>query len=158
MDDVAVARALHVLAIVVWIGGVSMVTTVLLPMVRGLDAPDRVRTFEAVERRFSLQARLSVLLAGLTGFYMLVRLDAWDRFASLSYWWMHAMVLVWSIFAGLLFVVEPLILHRRFAARAEARPDSTFRLMGRLHWGLLVLSALTILGAVAGSHGLRFFG
>ena len=38
MDDVAVARALHVLSIVLWIGGVGFVTTVLLPGVRRLEA------------------------------------------------------------------------------------------------------------------------
>jgi len=39
MDDVTVARALHVLSIVLWIGGVGFVTTVLLPGVRRLKAP-----------------------------------------------------------------------------------------------------------------------
>lgn len=34
MDDVIAARALHVLAVVIWIGGVSMATTVMLPAVR----------------------------------------------------------------------------------------------------------------------------
>jgi uncharacterized membrane protein len=34
MDDVLIARALHVLAVVIWIGGVAMVTTVVLPAVR----------------------------------------------------------------------------------------------------------------------------
>lgn len=33
MDDVVIARALHVLAVVIWIGGVSMATTVVLPAV-----------------------------------------------------------------------------------------------------------------------------
>ena len=31
MDDVTVARALHVLAVVHWIGGVAIVTLVILP-------------------------------------------------------------------------------------------------------------------------------
>jgi uncharacterized membrane protein len=34
MDDLAVARTIHVLAVVLWIGGVAMVTTILLPAVR----------------------------------------------------------------------------------------------------------------------------
>jgi hypothetical protein len=46
-------------------------------------------------------------VAGLTGLNMLVRMDLWDRFTSRSYWWMYAMVLVWLIFATMLFVVEP---------------------------------------------------
>ena len=36
MSDLAFARALHVLAVVFWIGGVAMVTTVLLPATRRL--------------------------------------------------------------------------------------------------------------------------
>ena len=34
MDEIAIARALHVFAVVIWIGGVSFVTTALLPAVR----------------------------------------------------------------------------------------------------------------------------
>jgi hypothetical protein len=40
MDDIAIARAIHVFAVVVWIGGVAMVTTVVLPIVRrGREGP-----------------------------------------------------------------------------------------------------------------------
>lgn len=113
--------------------------------------------FEAVQSRFGTQARLGILLAGLSGFYMLGRMDAWDRFTSLPYWWMHAMLLVWLIFAAMLFVLEPLVLHRRFATRAKSNPDATFRTIHHFHVVLLALSLLTILGAVAGSHGLLLF-
>ncbi len=157
MADVAVARSLHVLAIVLWIGGLGLVTTVLLPALRRVPDPaQRIAVFEAVEGRFGAQARLSILLAGLSGLYMLVRMDAWYRFTLLSYWWMHAMVLIWLIFATMLFVLEPLVLHRRFAARARDNPDATLRTIHRFHIVLLALSLLTILGAVAGSHGLLF--
>ena len=36
IDDFALARALHVLALVHWIGGVAMVTTIVLPRARAL--------------------------------------------------------------------------------------------------------------------------
>jgi hypothetical protein len=58
----------------------------------------------------------------------------------------------------MLFVAEPLFLHRLFRARAERAPEATFTLITRLHRVLLGLSVLTILGAVAGAHGLSFFG
>ncbi len=158
MDDLTIARALHVLAIVLWIGGVGLVTTVLLPAIRRFPDPaQQIAGFEAVERRFGAQARISMAVAGLSGLYMLVRLDAWDRFASPPYWWMHAMVLVWLIFAIMLFVLEPFVLHRRFAARARRDPAGTLRVAQRFHLVLLGLSVLTILGAVAGSHGLLLF-
>ena len=71
MNDLAVARALHVAAILIWIGGVAMVTTVLLPAIRRLKgAAERQGFFEAMERRFAWQARAMTLLAGGTGFYM----------------------------------------------------------------------------------------
>ena len=88
---------------------------------------------------------------------MLVRMDAWYRFTSLPYWWMHAMVLVWLIFAAMLFVLEPLVLHRRLAARAKTSPDAAFRAIHLVHMVLLALSLLTILGTAAGSHGLLLF-
>jgi uncharacterized membrane protein len=157
MDEVAIARALHVLAVVLWIGGVGFVTTVLLPAVRRLRAPEeRLALFDAIERRFAWQARITTLLTGLTGLDMLIHLDLWDRFRSASYWWMDAMVLVWLLFTLMLFVAEPLLLHRRLTARAKAEPEATFRLVERLHRLLLTMSLITVLGAVAGSHGVLF--
>jgi hypothetical protein len=97
-------------------------------------------------------------LAGLTGFYMLVRLDLWDRFQSISYWWMHAMLGVWLLFTLMLFVAEPLFLHRWLLARAKTRPESTFELVERLHQILLALSLITLIGAVLGSHGVLVIG
>jgi hypothetical protein len=158
MDDVTLARAVHVLAIVVWIGGVAFVTTVLLPAVRRLKSPaERIGFFEKIERRFGSQSRLTTVLAGLSGLYLIYRLDLWGRFALPEFWWMHAMVGVWLLFSLLLFIAEPLFLHRWLRARAQAAPDSTFRLVEWLHWVLLSLSILTIFGAVAGSHGAVLF-
>jgi uncharacterized membrane protein len=154
MDDLAIARAIHVLAVVMWIGGVGFVTTVLLPAVCRLErADERLAVFDRLERRFAWQARVTTLLAGLSGLHMVARLDLWDRFLDARYWWMHAMVLVWLLFTVMLFVLEPAFLHRWFVDRAARAPDRTFRLIQRLHWALLTVSLATVLGAVAGSHG-----
>nr|WP_295742410.1 hypothetical protein [uncultured Acidocella sp.] len=154
MNDVIAARALHVLAVVIWIGGVSMATTVVLPAVRRGDlGEDRLAAFQAIERRFVWQARTAIALVGLTGFYMVWRLDLWDRFRSLRFWWMHAMVGVWLLFTFVLFIAEPFILHRHFRGWATAHPAVAFAWLHRAHWVLLGLSVATILGAVAGSQG-----
>ena len=153
----ALARALHVLAVVVWVGGVAMVTSVVLPAARRMAKPeDRIAFFEMVERRFAFEARIATVLAGATGFYMAYRLDLWERFFDPGFWWMHAMVAVWAIFTLVLFVLEPLFLHRWFLQRAKRDPDGTFRLVERLHWLLLTLSLITVFGAVAGAHGAFF--
>ncbi|HUN48219.1 MAG TPA: hypothetical protein VMU85_16935 [Stellaceae bacterium] len=159
MDDVAIARAVHVLAVVLWIGGVGMVTTVVLPAaVRRGSTAARLAFFDAIERRFAWQARISVLLAGASGLYMVARLDLWSSFLSADYWWLDAMVAVWTIFALMLFVAEPLFLERWLRARALRAPGPTFALIRGLHWLLLILSLITVFGAVAGSHGVSFFG
>ncbi len=156
MEGLAIARALHVLAIVWWIGGVAMVTTVLLP--NATRSEDGLALFEKAERRFSLQAKIATLLAGASGFYMVERLQLWPRFAMPGYWWMGAMVGVWLLFSIVLFVAEPLFLDRWFRRRAAADPRAALRLAQRFHWVMLLLSLATIFGAVAGSHGVLFFG
>ncbi len=157
MDLFVLARALHVLAIVHWIGGVAMVTAVILPAVRRrASAEERMALFEGIEGRVAAQARISTLVAGLTGLYMTYELDAWDRFLDAGSWWMHAMVLVWAVFTFMLFVAEPLFLHRWFHEQAERRPEWTFALVQRLHWVLLTISAITVFAAVLGAHGMLY--
>lgn len=154
MDDIAIARTLHVLAVVHWIGGVALVTLVILPAIRSLVEPDRrLASFEAFEGRFATQARASVALAGLSGFYMTWRLDAWRLFIEPATWWMMSMLLVWVAFAVVLYVAEPLFLHAWLRRRAAHDPDAAFRMVQRAHYVLLAAASATVGGAVLGGHG-----
>ncbi len=137
IDDVALARAIHVLALVHWIGGVAVVTTIVLPHARALrDAKDAVAAFEAFERRFASQVRVSILLVGLSGLYMLAKLDAWDRFQYAAFWWLDLMVAVGRF--------------REFALRDKNR---AFAAAMRFHAAALLLSAFAIVAGVLGAHG-----
>lgn len=154
MDDVTLARAFHVLAIVHWIGGMAFVTLVVLPAARDTADPrEGLALFESVEGRFSPQVRLSVPLAGLSGFYMAERLDAWPRFLDPAQWWLGAMVLLWLLFMTVLFVVEPAIGPRLLEA-GRSDPEGLLRCVARVHWLLLGASAVVAGGAVLGAHGL----
>jgi len=153
-DAFILARVLHVLGVVAWIGGVAFVTTVLLPALRHLDrADDRLALFERLEGRFALQARITTLITGLSGFYMLHFLQAWSRYADPRYAWIHLMTAVWAIFTLVLFVLEPLFLHRWFHELAQRDDARAFRLVQRMHVVLLTLSLLAVAGGVAGAHG-----
>ena len=99
-----------------------------------------------------LWIRIWVLLAGASGFWMTWRADLWSRFLDAHFWWMHAMVLVWLLFMIMLFVLEPLVLHRRMAESHD--PERDFARMQRVHLVLNILGIITVMGAVAGSHGL----
>ena len=155
IDWGSLARAIHIVAVVGWIGGVSLVTTVLLPALKRKPPGAWLHDFDEIESRFAAQARIAVLLVLLSGLYMLYTYDLWDRFAEARYWWMHLMVGIWLIFAGMLFVIEPLTM--RHKSRGQRRDWLARASLSRLLWMhrlLLALSLIAIFAAVGGSHGL----
>jgi len=62
-------------------------------------------------------------------------------------------VAVWAIFTMMLFIAEPLFLHRWFLERAQRDPEGTFRRIERMHWVLLTISLVTVAGAAPEVHG-----
>ena len=154
MDIITLSRAAHVLAIVFWIGGVAFVTLVLLPALREEPPHLRVEMFERLERRFGRQAKIAVLVAGASGFYMTHALGGWGRFLEPSFWWMHAMLIIWLAFTVVLFVLEPLVLHDWFHRQAAIDPEKTFGRIERLHRLLLSASLIAVAAAVLGAHGM----
>jgi len=147
------ARAVHVLGVVLWIGGVGFIATVLLPALRRLpDARDGLVLFSAVEGRFKRQARIVTLITGLSGFLMLTVLHAWDRYLHPAFWWIHLMTFIWLVFTLILFVVEPYLINRQVQDSARRNPGRTLRLAHRLLSVLLTLSLIAIFGAVSAVH------
>jgi uncharacterized membrane protein len=154
IDALALARAIHVLALVHWIGGLAVVTTIVLPHARGLpDAKDAVAAFEAFERRFAFQVRISILLVGLSGAAMLTQLDAWNRFQDASFWWLDLMVAVWLLFALMVYVLEPLAIHRLFHEFALRDKNRAFTVAIELHAVALAISVFAIGAGVFGADG-----
>ncbi|NQZ53939.1 MAG: hypothetical protein HRT93_06770 [Piscirickettsiaceae bacterium] len=151
------ARSVHVLGVVAWIGGVAFVTTILIPsLIKITDSENRLELFEQLEGRFAFQARFVTLITGASGYYMLDIMNAWERYQHIQFWWMHLMTLIWGIFTLVLFVLEPLFLHRWFKEKAIKDSDGAFMWLHRMHKVLLSLSLLAIVGAVSGSHGFQF--
>ena len=153
IDDLNIARVVHVASVVGWIGGVWFVTFVVMPALRRSEPPPgRLAAFHKIEQGFAWQARVWVLLAGLSGFWMVWRADLWWRFVDPAYWWMGAMLALWLIFAVMLYIAEPMFLHRRMAA--SQTPEADFDRMVAIHRVLSVAALFTIFGAMAGTHGL----
>ena len=153
MDDFSLARAVHVVSVVMWIGGVAFVTTTAMPAIRAAEPPERrLAVFHRFEQRFVWQARIWVLLAGASGVWMTQCGGVWDRFSDPAFWWMHAMVAVWLVFFVMLFVIEPLVLQRRMTASTQ--PERDFDRMERMHRVVLALALTAVIGAAAGSRGL----
>ena len=84
---------------------------------------------------------------------MVYRLDAWSRFQYLSFWWLDLMVAVWTVFAIMIYVLEPLVVHRWFHAFALRDKDRAFSLATRLHAIALTVSTIAIAAGVIGAQG-----
>ena len=103
MEYYTLARVIHVIAIVIWIGGVAMVTSVLLPSIKRFkSAEEQIKFFELVENRFARQAKITTVLTVLSGVYMLWVTDGWNRFLDVSHWWLWAMTFIWFVFTMVL--------------------------------------------------------
>ncbi len=143
------ARAVHVLGVVWWIGGVAMVTATLLPLFFRGDTPEPelLALFRRVRRRFAWQARAAVLLVGATGVYLLARLGGLARLDWPRGWWIDLMILTWGLFFTMLFVLEPL------GALRQAGLMQKPRAFLAVHVVLLCLGLAAAGAAVVGAHG-----
>jgi uncharacterized membrane protein len=157
LTSFTLARALHVIAVVLWIGGVAFVTTILIPSLKQIpDINDRLALFEKLEGKFAIQARITTVITFLTGLYLIDLMGLWGRFLLIEFWWMHSMVLVWLLFTLVLFVFEPWFLHEWFRKQALIDSKQTFKRLHIMHIVLLSISLITVLGAMLGAHGYQF--
>jgi uncharacterized membrane protein len=77
MIELTITRAIHVMSIVIWIGGVSFVTMVILPAIKsqyGFSQQESI--FHLIENRFAKIAKWMLLIAGVSGLYMVDQLNA----------------------------------------------------------------------------------
>lgn len=71
MDELVIARIIHVVTVLFWIGGVGFVTWVIIPAITASELPgNRLAKFYMIEGRFAAQARMWELLAGASGFWL----------------------------------------------------------------------------------------
>jgi len=154
MSDLTIARAIHILSVVIWMGGVTFVTLVLIPTLRRSSPQvDQLTIFNTIENRFASIARVMVLLAGISGFYMTYKLNAWGRFSQVQFFWMHAMVFVWLLFFLALFIIEPFILKNHSRMVKDGHSIANLHKTQIVHSIILVLSLITIVVSVLGAHG-----
>lgn len=143
-----IALIIHVLCVVVWIGGVAFVTMVVFPVIqRAQSSLEQVLMFQAVEHRFARIAKVLVILSGLTGGYML-----YEKGLSATGHGVWPMLLVWSIYAMLLFFLEPVLFRKLFPADRKFSTKQVFFRLQVFHWFVLTLSLSAIAAGVWSGH------
>jgi uncharacterized membrane protein len=153
----AILKTLHLLSIIVWIGGMVFAHFFLRPAVAALEPGVRVRLMHAVLGRFFTAVLASATLALVTGSWMIGRMAAQMAQAGVRF----NMPIEWMVMATLGIVMLLIFGHIRFASYkqlshavqaadwpAGAAALAKIRLAVLVNLGLGVLIVLvTLLGA-----------
>lgn len=120
----AILKLLHVLSIIVWVGGMAFAHLCLRPAAQSLDAPVRVRLMHETLQRFFRLVSVAVLVVLASGVWMIGRVAKETVQAGLPF----NMPLSWHIMAGLGVLMMLIFGHIRFAlfkrlSRAVAAQD-----------------------------------
>ncbi len=144
------AVCLHILAAIVWIGGMFFAVLVLRPAAGPLDPPERLALWRRVFARFFPWVWLSLVLLIGTGIWMIFA--GFDGFAHLP---LHI-----HLMHGIGWLMVLIYLHlwfapyKRFKAALDAgeRPAAAANL-NRIRWIVTANLALGLINAVIGASG-----
>ena len=104
-------KLIHVLAVILWVGGMAFAHFFLRPSVQTLEPPVRLRLLQTVMQRFFSVVLWASLVVLVTGLWMIGRVAKETVQAGLSF----NMPLDWTIMATLGIVMIAIFGHIRFA-------------------------------------------
>ena len=110
MTFYALLKTLHVLAIVLWVGGMMFAHFFLRPSLAQLEPPQRLRLMHEVLRRFFAAVNVAALLSLVTGLWMIGRVAKQAVQSGGSF----AMPLDWTVMAVLGVLMVAIYGHIRF--------------------------------------------
>lgn len=154
----AIMHIIHLLTVIIWIGGLAFVTMIALPMaIRNPDPLQKVLSFQRVEHRFAPMAKYYNIVVGITGLVMILQTGWYKTLFTKAGIPLTFMVMVWVFWFVMLVGLEPIIIRKmleRMAKSGDAMSiEGVFRKMNRMHWMLLMVSlAASVAGALV-AHG-----
>ena len=149
---------IHLLTVIIWIGGLSFITIIVIPMLISWDDPlQKVLTFQRIEHRFAPVARIYNIITGVTGFVM-VYLTGWYKlYHTAKGLPLLIMTLIWLVWFVMLFGLEPLIvkkmLDRMIKSGVKMEIEAVFARMNKMHWVLLTISLVASVAGIVFAHG-----
>ena len=149
---------IHLITVIIWIGGLSFITIIVIPMLISWDDPlQKVLTFQRIEHRFAPVARIYNIITGVTGFVM-VYLTGWYKlYHTAKGLPLLIMTIIWLVWFVMLFGLEPLIvkkmLDRMVKSGVKMEIEAVFSRMNKMHWVLLLLSLVASTAGIIFAHG-----
>ena len=149
---------IHLLTVIIWIGGLSFITIIVIPMLISWDDPlQKVLTFQRIEHRFAPVARIYNIITGVTGFVMLYLTGWYKLYHTAKGLPLLIMTIIWLVWFVMLFGLEPLIvkkmLDRMIKSGVKMEIEAVFSRMNKMHWVLLLLSLVASTAGIIFAHG-----
>lgn len=131
-------RTLHLLAAVLWVGGMAFAHLFLRPALATLEPPQRLRLMHVVLRRFLAGVGVAVLLLLASGAWMIGRIEMQAARGGADFQWPTS----WLLMTGLGLVMSAVYVHVRFvlwrrlaaAVDAEGWPAAAAALAAIRRW------------------------
>lgn len=122
----AISYLIHLLATVVWLGGIALITLLARPALQhGTLASNQ---WWAIQRKFVLWANVSMVLLLITGFYQMTVDSNYNGFLSIDSQWAVAILLkhiAYIVMIGITVYLQVILYPAmsRAALLAEQKPD-----------------------------------
>lgn len=155
-----IMHIIHVLTVILWIGGLAFVTTLIFPVMVKIPNPlEKVLFFQRIEHRFAPLARIYSAIVGISGFAMFFNLGLEDVVFAKDGRFLLFMIIVWFFWIILLYGLEPIIIKRLLDNLArqkgeELEIEDVFRRVNILHWVLLAVSLAAAASGAIFAHNL----
>jgi len=148
----------HLLAVIVWIGGLVFVTGIVLPMaIKTPDPLQKVLTFQRIEHRFAPLAKAYNIITGITGFVMVWQMGWYELYFTREGWALTFMTAIWLFWFVMLVGLEPIVIKKMLdkMARDGAKMDidGIFRKVKTLHWFMVAISLAAAAAGALVAHG-----
>ncbi len=111
----AIAKAVHLLSITVWVGGMFFAYMALRPALGIVEPPIRLTIWSGTLRRFFIWVWYAVPLVLLSGFYIISQIGGFADLAN----YIHAMMLIGLVMA-LIYVYVFFVPYRRLTDCVKA--------------------------------------
>jgi uncharacterized membrane protein len=143
---------IHVICVIVWIGGVAFVTMVIFPMMyRTEGSLEKALLFQGVEHRFSGMVKWLIALVGVTGFWLLSAKYGVAILLERRGIGILIMLFAWALYTTVL-LSERRIFGRIFADPEKIDMNKALRMINVMHWFLLIISFSAVAGGVWFGH------
>ncbi len=144
---------IHILCVIVWIGGVTFVTTVIFPMMyRTEGSLEKALLFQGVEHRFAAIVKWVIAITGATGLWILAAKYGFGILAQPRGIGIVIMIFAWALYTTVL-LSERKIFAKIFADPQKIDMNKALKAINLMHWFLLTVSYSAVAAGVWFSHG-----